>query len=205
MFIVIENMEDGVSRWLIEEYLESIRVAREAGVEIVFTNIRDPSLKSILASEGALVYEVEGWRLFNRTDTIVLDPQAPRRLEPWEARMAYCIVVGGIMGDHPPRGRTLLISSMYTNSAKRNLGPNQLSIDGAVKVTLRIAKGARLDEIPLSKPPARLRVRTLMGEIQIELPYSYPLREDGTPDIAPGVVKLLERGIAWDESLEEGI
>jgi len=198
--IVIEHLEDGVSRWLLAEYREVIKVSREAGAEVVFTNVKDPILRPLLEREGAKVYAEEGWRLFNRSKAIVLDLEAEKTLEPWEDREACCLIVGGIMGDHPPRGRTRIISSYYTNAAKRNLGPHQLSVDGAVKVSLRILRGARLKEVGLVGPPVRLTIRGPFNNlIEVELPYVYPSRPDGLPDIAEELLNLLEKGIMWDE------
>ena len=204
--IVIEHMEDGISRWMLEEYREAVRVAGEQGYRVVIAGVAREDIAALLEGLGAEVLGVGGERVYDRVDAIVLDPRAPKPLEPWEAGRACCLVIGGIMGDHPPRGRTRLLSWRYLNAAKRNLGPHQLSIDGAVKVALMIASGRRLGEVGMTVKPG-IRLKTPMGEVEVQLPYAYPLRPDGRPWIAEGVVRLLASGIVWEEEwmLKEGL
>ncbi len=206
--IIIEHMEYGVSRWLLIEYKEVIKAVKNANVEVVFTNVKNFSLFAILGKMGATAISEEGWKVFNRSNAIVLDPEAEKALEPWEIEGSCCIVVGGIMGDHPPRGRTRIISTYYTNSAKRNLGPYQFSIDGAVKVVLdMLLHNKRLNEVKIVKPPMLLHIKgPYMEDIEVELPYAYPVTSDGKPDISSDLISLLTRGIVWDEIslLEEG-
>ncbi len=201
--IVVEHLEWKTTRWLVEEYIEVVRVAREAGVRAVFTNVWDPALAAILERAGAVVHSKPGWEVLDTGRAIVLDPWAEKRLEPWEAAWARYLVVGGIMGDHPPRGRTRYISFMYTAAAKRNLGPHQLSVDGAARVALEVARGSSLDEIKLVVG-VKFEVEGLpgLGSVEVELPFAYPVGPDGSPLIARGVVALLKRGIAWDEQDE---
>lgn len=197
--IVIEHLEDGISRWMLEEYREAASVAGASGYGVVVANLGRPELAALVGRLGVEALLESGVGEYNRVEAIVLDPQAPRPLEPWEVEASCCLVVGGIMGDHPPRGRTRLVSWRYTNAARRNLGPHQLSIDGAVKVALEVARGRRLGEIPLVVSP-RVEVETPLGRVEVELPYAYPALGDGRPWIAPGVLRLLERGIMWDEA-----
>ncbi len=198
--IVVEHMEHRTTRWLLEEYREVVGVARDAGVLAIFTNVRDPALAAFLERAGAVVYNRPGWEVIDAGRAIVLDPAAEKRLEPWEAAWADYIVIGGIMGDHPPRGRTRYISFMYTASAKRNLGPHQLSVDGAARVALEIARGSSLDDVRLAVG-VRLEVEGLpgLGGIEIELPFAYPVGPDGRPLLARGLASLLAKGITWDE------
>ncbi|MEB3851238.1 MAG: hypothetical protein LRS49_01475 [Desulfurococcales archaeon] len=196
---MVEHMEEGVSRWMLEEYLEAARAASEAGAELLVANASDPTVYATLRAAGLRVWRWSACRLLDRPDTVLLDPAAPRRLEPWEASLARAILVGGIMGDHPPRGRTRLLSWRCPSAAKRNLGPHQLSIDGAVKVALEVAGGRSLDEVELAVSP-RIEVETPMGPVEVELPYAYPLR-GGRPWVAEGVARLLAGGIMWDETL----
>jgi len=200
LIIVIENFENEASRWILAEYREVIRISKKENVSIVFSNVKDPILMVILEKEGATAIYEEGWRKFNLSNSIVLDPQAKYTLEPWELNVACCVVIGGIMGDHPPKGRTYIISSYYTNAAKRNIGPYQFSVDGTVKVILNMLKGYRLNEIDTVGPPIVLALKgPLDDEMEIELPYIYPAKPDGSPNISKELVKLLERGIVWDE------
>lgn len=197
-YMVVEHWEERVTRWLLEEYLETVRIAMGAGVTPVFTNVTDPGLASVLARHGALVDPRPGWERFNTSHTIVLDLEAPRILEPWDLAVAEAVVIGGIMGDHPPRGRTRLISSMYTQAAKRSLGPHQFSVDGAARVVAEVLRGRRIGELRVQFG-VTIPVRQGRYEFEVYLPFAYLLGEDGQPLIPEGVRRLLERGIVWDE------
>jgi ribosome biogenesis SPOUT family RNA methylase Rps3 len=204
--IVVEHLEEGISRWMLEEYKEAVRVAGDRGYRVVIAGVAREDLASLLESMGVEALTGGGEILYDRVDAIVLDPWAPKPLEPWEAERACCFIIGGIMGDHPPKGRTRILSWRYMNAAKRNLGPYQLSIDGAVKVALMVASGLRLSEIDIALEPT-LHLKTPLGEVEVQLPYAYPLRPDGRPWIAEGVVRLLASGIMWEEEwmLKEGL
>jgi ribosome biogenesis SPOUT family RNA methylase Rps3 len=201
LMVVVEHMEDGASRWLLEEYREAAEVALRAGHRFLVTGVEDPAVAALLARRGLPVARESACTLLRGRLTILLDPAAPKPLEPWEARAADAVVVGGIMGDHPPRGRTYLLAARCPDAARRNLGPHQLSVDGAVKVALMIASGTPLDSVKLVYTPS-LNVETPLGVVEVELPYAYPLR-DGKPWLPRGLPRLLERGIMWDEAVLE--
>ncbi|MEM1758403.1 MAG: hypothetical protein QXJ65_03330, partial [Acidilobaceae archaeon] len=83
--IVIENLEDKISRWVIEEYIESYRVALANGLDLVVSGIIPGELESILGRSGVRI-EREASRLYNRVDAILLDLWADKILEPDEAQ-----------------------------------------------------------------------------------------------------------------------
>lgn len=197
-YMVVEHMEKTPTRWLIEEYLEVIKVAREAGLVPVFTGVTDPRLAPLLEKHGAEVRREPGWVEFNNPATIVLDLEADKPLEPWELEVVDAVVIGGIMGDHPPRGRTRLISFKYTGAAKRNLGPHQFSVDGAARVVVELLKGKRLSDLKV-KVGVGFTVNSVYGEIEVFLPFAYLVGSNGEPLLPEGVRRLLERGIMWDE------
>ena len=197
--IVVENIEYSPSKWLIEEYLEAHRFASSRGFRLVVSGVSNPVMAAFLESRGVEVSTLPGHD-YNRSDCILLTLEAPRRLEPWEAQSAHCIIVGGIMGDHPPRGRTRLLRySIYTAPAERSLGDVQFSIDGAVKMAILVAEGRRLDDIDFVVGVS-IEAETPMGIVEVELPYGYPVI-DGRPSIPRGVVELIKRGIVWDEEV----
>lgn len=193
--IIIENLEEVPGRWIAEEYAEAHRVARERGHKLIVSGRIPEALEAMIRREGV---EIGDGRAYNRPDAILLDLWAPRRLEPWEAQAANAFIVGGILGDHPPRGRTALIYDLYPYAARRNLGREQLSVDGAVKVLLEVLSGKSLDEIELVVRPT-FKVRTLM-EIEITLPFAYPLK-DGKVWISEKLLRMLERGLTWEEAV----
>jgi len=195
--VLIDNMESRVSRWLVEEYCEAARVAEAAGLELYISGLVTPELEAILARRGVRLLRDSS--VCNRPDSILLDLWAEKTLDPSEIWGVRCFIIGGIMGDHPPRGRTRLLYDRYPYVARRNLGRLQFSIDGAVKMLVKVLSGMRVEEIEIVYP-AVLELRGPLGSFTVELPYAYPL-VGGKPWVAEGVVRLLERGIVWDEEL----
>ncbi|MDM7274961.1 MAG: hypothetical protein P3X22_002400 [Thermoprotei archaeon] len=190
--IVIDNMEAYVSRWLIAEYSEASRVAEERGVNLYVAGLVPGELESILAKRGVRILR-EAESLCNRPDAVLLDMRAPKTLDPMEAEGASCFIVGGIMGDRPPRGRTILLYHKYPYAARRNLGTLQLSVDGTVKVLTKILSGTPMSEIKVVYP-VKLAINSPMGLVEVELPFAYPV-ERGEPWIPGEVVKLLKSGL----------
>jgi len=140
-------------------------------------------------------------RLYTRADElVVLDPLADKAMEPSDVSPNTLIVVGGILGDHPPRGRTwklLTKRALSLGARARNLGHFQLSIDGAVYVALEVAKGKHLRSIPLIQNPT-FKKRIGDTVIEITLPYAYPL-VNGKPLLAPGLLDFIEQGLGYEE------
>ena len=194
--MVVDNMEVRASKWAVEEYVESSRVAKSIGAEFYVSGIITPELEALLARRGVELL-LDSRSLCNRPDSILLDLWAEKTLDPLEVWGARCFVIGGIMGDHPPRGRTRLLYDKYPYAAKRNLGRLQFSVDGAVKMLAKILAGMHVNEAEIIYPVS-LEVKGHLGTVIVELPYAYPA-ESGRPMIAEGVRRLLERGIMWDE------
>ncbi len=158
-------------------------------------------LKKLAKCYEESIVELRGVLWSDPRRVVILDPSADKLLEPREAREAEAIVVGGILGDHPPRGRTRrCITERLVEAQARSLGPHQLSIDGAVYVTLRVIEGREPTSIPLVVNPV-LRLQSPLGyELEIELPFAYPLI-DGKPLIPEGVLRLLRSGLGFYEAM----
>lgn len=196
--ILIEHMEEMVTRWVLEEYLEARRVAEARGHRLVVAGVENPLHMAILESRGLEAWRTHSWEACDTPKTIVLDMWTSKDLQPWEARVAECFVVGGIMGDHPPRRRGLMLTRNFTWAAVRRLGEGQLSVDGAVKVLVEVASGRRLEEIAFIDSPT-LEVETPLGTVEVTLPFRYPAR-GGRPWISGGLARLLASGLEWDEA-----
>ena len=183
LLFVIEHLEPRLSKWVLIEYEHaSTIVGRE---NLAFTNVKR-GFKTL--QKLGKVYRESAVGIFDREDTIVLDPKAEELLEPSDFEDARAVVVGGILGDHPPRGRTFsLITSRMKRARARSLGECQFSIDGAVYMALKVASGARLSEIPVANS---LTLRC--GDLEIHLPYCYPL-VNGRPVISPKLIDYLLR------------
>ncbi len=145
--------------------------------------------------------ELQGILYTSPRNVIILDPLAKKVLGVDEARKAEAIVIGGILGDNPPRGRTYqLLTSRAKLMQPRSLGPHQLSIDGAVYLALKAIEGVPPTEIPLVHRP-RLSFKVGDLEFEVELPFSYPLVE-GRPLISDEVKHLLVNGLGYEEYRE---
>ena len=187
MDVVIENLEDKLSRWLYYEYENASKIM---GKNIIFTNV--PFSWAKILSKLGKVYFKHVWEVFEAKDLIILDPQAEDKLSSEDLAGKRAIVVGGILGDNPPQGRTKKFLTSYAYGALvRNIGSWQFSIDGAVYVAKMIVNGLRLEDIGVKR---RLRIKVRSDESfyqhYIVLPYAYPIN-DGKPVINPKLIKYL--------------
>ena len=200
--IAVEHCEDHLSRWLFYEYEDVVRLAGRD--RVVFTNVSRREwcerLSRLARCYRESVVELRGVLWDRPEEVVILDPAAERLLEPGDARDARVVVVGGILGDNPPRGRTSrCITSRLEGAKAPSLGAHQLSIDGAVYVYLQVEAGRRPDEVPLVVSPT-LRFEFLGSEVEVTLPFAYPL-VDGRPLIPEGVLRLLRSGLSFYEAM----
>jgi len=186
--LVIEHLEPCLNRWILKEYEMASLLYKG---RLIFTNVKNEKQATILRSFGT-VYKESATELFNhRNDVVILDPQADSPLTIDDLMRASYVIVGGIMGSHPPEGRTKkYISLQMPRALKRNIGPYQYTIAGAVYVLKLVEGGKRLDEI---KYIVGLRMtRNLAGvELEIELPYSFPLDENGRVALPDDYMKIV--------------
>ncbi len=196
--VLVEHMEEYPTRWLIAEYTEARDAVESLGGSLVVTGARDGVLQALLDREGVPWRWEHAWELCDRPGTIVLDLWAERDLEPWEAQAADCFVVGGIMGDYPPRGRGKLLAWMFDWSSARRLGSAQMSIHVAAWAAMMVRRGVRVNELPLVEG-ATVRVRGALGVIEIELPYAYPRGPGGEALVPERIRRVLEKGVVYDE------
>lgn len=170
MRIAIEHLELDYSLWLIYEYINA-SILIQGG--IIYTNIDNERVKKILARYGE-VYSESIKDLYRDIDLIILDPKAREELEPDDIDRETVIVVGGILGDNPPKGRTYkLLTSRIPWARSRNLGDKQMSIDGAVYTAYLISKGYRIKDIKFID-----NLNIIGKDFEVILPYRYPLKEN---------------------------
>ncbi len=191
--IFIEHCEPALSKWLWLEYRHASKLAGKEN--IAFCNVKDERERHLLERLGEVYEESVAELPLDRARTVILDPEAVLPLTPSDFKVFSNVVVGGILGDHPPQGRTFpLISSKMRGVSTRNLGRRQLSIDSSVYVALRVAEGT-----PLSGIPMKRRLVIKVNEYHsIMLPYAYPL-VGGKPLVAPGLVRYLKYEVVEDE------
>ena len=174
----MEHLENELGRWVLAEYRNSYRIA---GDLLLITGIEIPGIPST----SKRFHEIS-----DPSRVVILDPQAWEELKPEDLLGRDGIVIGGILGSHPPLGRTRrLLSERFPQAAKRNIGRHQFSIDGSVYVALQIIRGKRLSDIPFA---VNIRIKRRLGPVEheIHLPYAYPL-VGGRPLISEELINLL--------------
>lgn len=195
--VAIEVLEPFISKWMFHELKHVLEVLPGDCVHIY--NVRRECEVSILAGLFGYVSQrsiTESGDLQRFDRVLVLDPRAERALSPGDFSGRVLVVVGGIMGSHPPSGRTHReLTSRLSVGEARNIGAGQYTIDGAVYVASEVAKEKRLDEIPF------VDGLTLTGEgFEVFLPYRYPLR-NGAPFISEEEKRYILEELEEDEYL----
>ena len=194
--VIVEHLEPCLTPWLLKEYEF---VSSVVGPErLLFTNV--PPAHTEALSRYGKVTEKRVWEVAHQgTDVIVLDPVAEEVLRPEEATAAEYVVIGGIMGDHPPKKRTWAeITSRMPWAKARNIGKGQLTIAGAAYVLMRIVRGARLEELDLREG---LTIEVVMPgglTLEVELPYVFPY-EGGEPVLPEGYADVVARKTIYYE------
>ena len=184
MLFVIEHLEPEIGRWLYIEYMHSSEIVGKS--KIMFTNVKNQNAALLLSKLGKTQFKSFA-EIFNPEEVVILDPQAQKLLTPEDFKGKRAVIIGGILGDHPPKGRTRkFLTTKFPKAIVRSIGRGQFSIDGAVYVAKLVSEGKRLDEIPIMKG---LTVK-LNEYAEIYLPYAYPLR-DGKPVIHKELIEYL--------------
>ena len=167
MKFIIEHLEEKIYPWCLYEYEHlSHFVGRE---KVLFTKIasKDDLVKikryGKATSESVLGIPLE--------KPCLLDPKAKKTLTSGDNFTTF--IFGGILGDHPERGRTeKYLTSKLKNVKTRNLGKKQMSTDTAVIVTKLIADGKEFKDLYFKDDPV---IELKKGRVREEiiLPYRY--------------------------------
>jgi ribosome biogenesis SPOUT family RNA methylase Rps3 len=199
-YLIIEHLEPCISPWLFSEYNYVASLFRE---RLVFTSVKKNKHKDKLKKIG-IVYEgnfldyIKDKRI---NDVIILDPKAKRTLKSKEAISTDAIVIGGIMGDHPPKGRTWkLITSLAPFAKSRNLGKGQLTIAGVGYIIKKLEEGFELHDIDL-RYGLELSIRLGSHELIIDLPYVFPY-ENNKPVLPTNYKEVVALRTIYYESKE---
>ena len=198
--IIVEHMEEYPTRWLLAEYRVAAREALSRGARFLVAGVRDGVLQALLDREGIPWAWEHSWEAYDVPGTIVLDLWAPRDLDPLEATTARVFVVGGIMGDHPPRGRGRLLAMSFDWASVRRLGPLQMSIHTSVWALLQVRSGVRVEDLPLVEG-AEVEVEGPLGKYTVYLPFAYPRGPRGGAVVPEEIRRVLERGVVYDEEV----
>ena len=193
-YLVIEHLEE-ISDWLWLEYKHVSEWWRD---KLIFTNVL-PEERERLARLGSVIGESVTRFPFDRSKVIVLDLQAEEELKPEDIGEDTMIVVGGILGDAVPRGRTReFITSRMEGVKVRHIGKPQFSIDGASIVAKLIADGKKLREIEYEENPT-----IKLDEFsEITLHYAVP-KLNGKLLLTPGLLELQKRELGYTDADED--
>lgn len=184
--IIIEHLEDRLGLWVFLEYRHSSLIVGRN--RLWFTNV--PRRYHSLLKRYGYVYEESIVELADkdavpREKIVILDPDAEKSLEYSDLEDSY-IVIGGILGDHPPRKRTKkLLTQRLPGVRTRNIGNGQYSIDGAVYYVQYLWENKTLSGFRYIDG---ITIETREGYIR--LPFRYPL-ENNKPVLAPGLIEYL--------------
>ncbi|MCY0883609.1 MAG: hypothetical protein OWQ50_07535 [Acidianus infernus] len=189
---IIEHL-DVLGKWILIEYKHSYEIAKREGVDLLVCGLK---------LEGIPSTEKRFYEIFDPKNVIILDPQANEPLKTEDFDGIDAVIIGGILGDHPPRGRTKsLLSDRFPQSKKRNIGKLQFAIDGALYVAIQVMKGKKLEEIPTING-LKIISEFKGAEEEIILPFGYPL-VNGKPLISEELIKYLignrPHRIKWGE------
>ncbi|MGC8975613.1 MAG: hypothetical protein ACP5KB_05400, partial [Thermoprotei archaeon] len=111
------------------------------------------------------------------------------------------VVVGGIMGDYPPKKRTRkLVTSKLPGAKARNLGREQLTIAGAAYVLKKILEGLTLREVDI-RFGLTIRLKILDSDVEVFLPYAFPY-EEGKPVLPNKYLEVVTMRSLYYESVE---
>jgi len=189
--IIIEHLEDVLSPWLFYEYKHSAEIYPK----LLITNVRD-YLERIVLSEYCNAISLSITDIpFKKI--VVLDPLADEPLTQDDFKNSV-IVVGGILGDHPPRGRTRELLSSKVRCETRTLGEGQFSIDSAVYIASMVEKGISIDSIDFVDG-FQINIPGKYERI-IELPYRYPI-VNGRVLISEELLKYIREEMELDDHI----
>ncbi len=194
---IIEHMEETLSQWIYIEYKHAASYLKD---KLMITNISRKEERAKLESL-VKVTEKSVSNIIGEETALVLDPKAEKPLEPEDIKLSKYVVVGGILGDHPPRGRTRkILVPRIKRPIPRSLGDKQLSIDGAVVTAfLVLEKGMRLNEIPFIDNYV-INLQSYPGVVHsIQLPYRYPIVE-GKVFFSRELESYITKRIMYDEN-----
>lgn len=179
---IIEHLEPKLWAWCLLEYQH---ISRIVGKEhLWFTNVTSGAAK--LRKLGTVFATSASQLKLDRA--CILDAEAPKTLKPEDAAKFTHLVFGGILGDHPPRGRTRELRMKMPAAEARNLGRKQMSTDTAVLVTKMILDGTPLHDIPFTED---IEIEIRPGE-SVYLPYKY-VAKNGKPVLPQGLVEMLRK------------
>lgn len=200
--LIIDNWEESLSPWLLSEYSFVANLFKDS---LVFTNVtNEKMLQTLNTLAKATPKNVREFLMISGipvSKVIILDPAADEELSPEDLERTEAVVIGGIMGDHPPKKRTYeLITSKLPEAAARNLGKEQLTIAGAAYVLKKISEGLRLRDLDI-RFGLTIKLNILNSDLEIFLPYAFPY-EKGEPVLPKEYLRVVAMRSLYYENVE---
>ncbi len=166
--IIIEHLDPRLWKW---SFIEYKHVSDLIGKEnLIFTNIKSEKAREKLSALGKV--HKEKVEKLNLKNACILDPNAKETLTAKD-KFDY-LIIGGILGDFPPKKRTRKELTNKLGYPARNLGHNQMSTNTAAYVAWKIIHGT-----PLEKLEFKRKLVIKIGKFEeIILPYKYLIEND---------------------------
>lgn len=182
---VIEHLEPELWPWCLIEYIHISKIVGRKN--LIFTNIKNKNdAKKLSKYSLPLKKSIKD---LNLPSACVLDPESPKVLTPLKARKFKYFILGGILGDNPPKRRTNEELTKFLSSIHSfNIGKEQMSTDNAVYVVKEIVKGKKLSNIKF-KDNIEIKINDVETTI---LPYRYALLK-GKPLISKKLIRYLKK------------
>lgn len=178
--IIIEHLEPKLWPWCLIEYESISKIVKKSS--LWFTNINSKKLKRFGEVSKESVIDM------NLENVCILDPDAKITLTSREAKKFKYFIIGGILGDYPPKKRTKVELTKKMKGVARNMGKKQFSTDNAVYVLKNIISGNSLNKMKFQN---KLNIK--MNNVEtIELPYYYPL-VNGKPRISKKLINFIKK------------
>lgn len=190
MKYIIEHLEPELFPWCEIEYKNISKIVGKENVMI--TNLKKSDLKKLEQFAEVTTKSIRDMNELDSPKTCVLDPAGEEVLSPEDNDVFNTIILGGILGDYPPKARTK-DEIIFEMAVRRNLGKEQLPTDNAGYVAHKIMSGTPFDNIKFQH---ELELELDEGE-SVVLPFTYVLI-DGKPMISEPVKKILRKEFSFD-------
>ena len=178
---IIEHLEEELYDWCFLEYKSISEIVGKEN--LVITNIKKPEDREKLAE--VCEAREESVLQMGLGNACLLDMDAEKELSP-EDSFDY-LVFGGILGDFPPKKRTIKFLAGL-NAEKRNLGKMQMPTDNAVLAAKMVVDGKKLSEIKFIDNPSF----PVEEGLDLQLPYRF-VEINGKPFISQELLNHIKK------------
>lgn len=188
MKYILEHLEPKLFSWCKIEYEHISNILGKEN--LIFSNIKTQSQREYLTKLGT-VYKESIRQLaetqFKHKKICLLDSQAEKTLAPDDSKIFDMLVLGGILGDNPPKHRTILELGLL-RAEQRNMGDRQMPTDTAAYVAKEILLGKKIDEFEFID---EIEIELKKGESVI-LPFRYVV-VDGNILLSGKLIEYLKK------------